>query len=140
MAALVAIRVDALVRGDANRMLEILAPDFTYTNADGVACNRDEYLASYVGSDELVWLAQEMTIWEGAFCSSLDADSEGEEGKFYVWSRQEIVDTLGAEDAAFFAEHYDVTEGGNFEGHNILNRLQRPHPNPPPQAGEGKKN
>jgi uncharacterized protein YyaL (SSP411 family) len=79
-----------------------------------------------------------MTIWEGAFCASLDADSEGEEGKFYVWSRKEIEQTLGAEDAAFFAQHYDVTDGGNFEGHNILNRLQRPHPNPPPPAGEGR--
>ena len=66
-----------------------------------------------------------MTIWEGAFCASLDADSEGEEGKFYVWSRDEIVATLGEDDAAFFAEHYDVTDGGNFEGHTILNRLQR---------------
>ena len=74
--------------------------------------------------ETVTWLAQEMTIWEGAFCASLDADSEGEEGKFYVWSRAEIVSTLGEEDAAFFAEHYDVTDGGNFEGHTILNRLQ----------------
>jgi uncharacterized protein YyaL (SSP411 family) len=88
--------------------------------------------------ETVTWLAQEMTIWEGAFCASLDADSEGEEGKFYVWSKKEIEDTLGVEDAAFFAEHYDVTEGGNFEGHTILNRLQRPHPNPPPHAGEGR--
>jgi uncharacterized protein YyaL (SSP411 family) len=88
--------------------------------------------------ETVTWLAQEMTIWEGAFCASLDADSEGEEGKFYVWSRAEIAAALGEEDAAFFAQHYDVTEGGNFEGHNILNRLKRPHPNPPPQAGEGR--
>ena len=73
----------------------------------------------------MTWLAQEMTIWEGAFCASLDADSEGEEGKFYVWSMAEIVAALGEDDAAFFAQHYDVTEGGNFEGHTILNRLQR---------------
>jgi uncharacterized protein YyaL (SSP411 family) len=45
---------------------------------------------------------------------------------------------LGVEDAAFFARHYDVTPQGNFEGHSILNRLARPHPNPPPQAGEGR--
>ncbi len=74
--------------------------------------------------ETVTWLAQEMTIWEGAFCASLDADSEGEEGKFYVWSRAEIAETLGAEAADFFAQHYDVTDGGNFEGHNILNRLQ----------------
>lgn len=70
------------------------------------------------------WLQREMTTGDGAFCSSLDADSEGEEGKFYVWSLKEITDLLGKDDAEFFAQHYDVTEGGNFEGHNILNRLQ----------------
>jgi uncharacterized protein len=75
--------------------------------------------------ETVTWLAQEMTIWEGAFCASLDADSEGEEGKFYVWSRDEIAAVLGETDAAFFAQHYDVTANGNFEGHNILNRLQQ---------------
>ena len=70
------------------------------------------------------WLAREMTTPEGAFCASLDADSEGEEGKFYVWSLAEITTILGEDDAAFFAAHYDVTLDGNFEGHNILNRLK----------------
>ena len=70
------------------------------------------------------WLAREMTTAQGAFTSSLDADSEGEEGKFYVWTPDEIAAVLGAEDAAFFAEYYDVTERGNFEGHTILNRLE----------------
>ena len=69
------------------------------------------------------WLEREMTTQEGGFCASLDADSEGEEGKFYVWSKQEIEDVLGAENAAYFAAFYDVSSGGNFEGHNILNRL-----------------
>jgi hypothetical protein len=71
------------------------------------------------------WLMREMTTPDGAFCASLDADSEGEEGKFYVWSRGEIFDLLGPDDGAFFARHYGVTEEGNFEGHNILNRLAR---------------
>ena len=70
------------------------------------------------------WLGREMTTGEGAFCASLDADSEGEEGKFYVWSLAEVEATLGKDDAAFFSAHYDVTAGGNFEGHNILNRLE----------------
>jgi uncharacterized protein YyaL (SSP411 family) len=69
------------------------------------------------------WLEREMITAEAAFCASLDADSEGEEGKFYVWSRAEIVEALGPENAALFVQHYDVSEGGNFEGHNILNRL-----------------
>jgi uncharacterized protein YyaL (SSP411 family) len=74
--------------------------------------------------ETVAWLAREMTTPDGAFCASLDADSEGEEGKFYVWSEREIADVLGNEDAAFFATHYDVTSHGNFEGHNILNRLK----------------
>ena len=70
------------------------------------------------------WLKREMTTAEGAFSASLDADSEGEEGKFYVWSLAEVMRELGSEDGEFFARHYDVTLGGNFEGHNILNRLK----------------
>jgi hypothetical protein len=69
------------------------------------------------------WLKREMTTAEGAFAASLDADSEGEEGKFYVWSLTEIRQALGV-DADEFAELYDVSAGGNFEGHNILNRLK----------------
>jgi uncharacterized protein len=72
----------------------------------------------------VAWLAREMTTPEGAFSASLDADSEGEEGKFYVWSYDEVIRALGAEDGEFFARHYDVTLAGNFEGQNILNRLK----------------
>jgi uncharacterized protein len=70
------------------------------------------------------WLTREMTTPDGAFCASLDADSEGEEGKFYVWSLPEIEQVLGREDAAFLAARYDATPDGNFESHNILNRLK----------------
>jgi uncharacterized protein len=74
-------------------------------------------------SETVAWLQREMTTAGGAFSASLDADSEGEEGKFYVWSLLEITEALGVSDGEFFARHYDVTQGGNFEGHNILNRL-----------------
>jgi uncharacterized protein YyaL (SSP411 family) len=74
--------------------------------------------------ETVAWLQREMITAGGAFSASLDADSEGEEGKFYVWSLAEITDALGASDGEFFARHYDVTQGGNFEGHNILNRLK----------------
>src|SRR5262245_13487399 len=74
--------------------------------------------------EPIAWLARGVTRPEGAFCASLDADSEGEEGKFYVWSLAEIEAAIGRDDAAFFAAHYDVTPQGNFEGHNILNRLK----------------
>jgi uncharacterized protein YyaL (SSP411 family) len=66
---------------------------------------------------------REMTVAEGAFAASYDADSEGEEGKYYVWSRAEIDSLLGS-DAAFFCQVYDVSEEGNWEGANILNRLK----------------
>ena len=70
------------------------------------------------------WLEREMVTAEGAFAASLDADSEGEEGKFYVWSLHDIERVLGPSDAAFFAAHYDVTPQGNFEGHNISKSTQ----------------
>ncbi len=88
--------------------------------------------------ETVAWLKREMTTADGAFCASLDADSEGEEGKFYVWSHDQVLRVLGIEDGEFFARHYDVTPAGNFEGHTILNRLMRPLPNPPPLAGEGR--
>src|SRR5262249_31371726 len=70
--------------------------------------------------ETLDYVLREMTAPEGGFYSATDADSEGEEGKFFVWSQKEIEQILGPE-AARFAKHYDVTAGGNFEGHNILN-------------------
>jgi uncharacterized protein YyaL (SSP411 family) len=70
------------------------------------------------------WLRREMLTGEGGFASSLDADSEGEEGKFYVWSLNEIEEVLGATGAAYFAARYDITARGNFEGRNIPNRLK----------------
>ena len=74
--------------------------------------------------ETVTWLTREMTTGEGGFSASLDADSEGEEGKFYVWSYDEVIKHLGIEDGEYFARHYDVTPAGNFEGHNILNRLK----------------
>ena len=85
--------------------------------------------------ETVAWLKREMTIGEGAFSASLDADSEGEEGKFYVWSYDELIRRLGIEDGEFFARHYDVTPAGNFEGHNILNRLK---PQPRSDADEAR--
>jgi uncharacterized protein YyaL (SSP411 family) len=70
------------------------------------------------------WLLREMLAPEGGFAASLDADSEGEEGRFYVWSRDEITAALGAADAQTFCNVYDVSEAGNWEGRNILNRLK----------------
>jgi len=76
-------------------------------------------------AETVAWLEREMIAEGGGFAASLDADSEGEEGKFYVWSYDEVMRILGDEDGKFFAQVYDVTRDGNFEGHNILNRLAR---------------
>jgi hypothetical protein len=72
------------------------------------------------------WLEREMIADGGGFAASLDADSEGEEGKFYVWTASEIEEVLGSDDARFFGAIYDVSPGGNWEGRVILNRLNRP--------------
>jgi hypothetical protein len=72
-----------------------------------------------VACDTIAWAAREMTSPEGGFYSSLDADSEGHEGKFYVWSEAELDDLLG-EESALVKSYYGVTPGGNFEGANIL--------------------
>jgi uncharacterized protein YyaL (SSP411 family) len=74
-------------------------------------------------AETIAWLQREMIAEGGGFAASLDADSEGEEGKFYVWTKAEIDDVLGAADAKTFCEVYDVTGEGNWEGHVILNRL-----------------
>jgi uncharacterized protein len=68
------------------------------------------------------WLLREMIADGGAFAATLDADSEGEEGRFYVWDEAEIDRLLGP-DAALFKRVYDVTPHGNWEGATILNRL-----------------
>jgi len=73
--------------------------------------------------ETLDWVGREMLTQEGAFASSLDADSEHEEGKFYVWTEAEIDAVLG-DRAALFKRFYDVDAEGNWEGHSILNRLK----------------
>ncbi len=67
----------------------------------------------------LDFVLREMTSSEGGFYSAYDADSEGVEGKFYVWTKKEIKEILGS-DADIFCLYFDVTEGGNWEGNNIL--------------------
>ena len=64
---------------------------------------------------------REMTAPEGGFYSTQDADSEGEEGKFFVWEPQEVIALLGEEDGAAFCRYCDITARGNFEGKNIPN-------------------
>ena len=80
----------------------------------------DEF-ARAVAEGILDYVVREMTDALGGFYSTQDADSEGVEGKFFVWSLDEVKELLGERDAALFAAYYNVTEEGNFEGANILN-------------------
>ncbi|WP_292529159.1 thioredoxin domain-containing protein [Methylocystis sp.] len=74
-------------------------------------------------TETIQWMTREMRVDGGGFASSLDADSDGEEGKFYAWSEAEIREALGAR-APFFEPAYGVSREGNFEhGRSILNRL-----------------
>ncbi|MDW0270686.1 MAG: thioredoxin domain-containing protein [Nitrososphaeraceae archaeon] len=70
----------------------------------------------------LRFVQREMMSHEGAFYSSQDADSEGEEGKYYVWSYKELKEILSPEIFEIFADRFGVTQGGNFEGKNILHK------------------
>ena len=73
-----------------------------------------------VAEQTLDYLAADMRAPDGGFCCARDADSEGEEGLFYVWTPEEIDEHLSPEDARLFARVYDVGPGGNFEGKSIL--------------------
>ncbi len=79
-----------------------------------------------VARETLDWVLRDMTSPEGGFYSSLDADSEGEEGKYYVWSPQELEESVGREEAGLVAAIYGVTSAGNFEGGRSVLHLPKP--------------
>jgi hypothetical protein len=88
-----------------------------YTNAF-LATGNEFYRR--IAVETLDYVAREMTDSGGGFYSTQDADSEGEEGKFFVWTPEEVTALIGDEDARLFNRYFDVSEVGNFEGHNIL--------------------
>ncbi|HMG50777.1 MAG TPA: thioredoxin domain-containing protein, partial [Inquilinus sp.] len=113
---------------------EWLAPHFEkmlYDNAQLVGLltlawqeTRDPLYAARV-AETVAWIEREMIAEGGAFAATLDADSEGEEGRFYVWSEAEIDAALG-ERSAVFKQTYDVSAHGNWEEKTILNRRHHP--------------
>jgi uncharacterized protein YyaL (SSP411 family) len=90
-----------------------------------------EPLFRRVCEETLDWAMRELRQDEGGFASSLDADSEGVEGKFYVWTLEELRSALGAELADVAAQAFGATEAGNFEGSNVLVRATSDPPELP---------
>jgi uncharacterized protein len=79
-----------------------------------------------IAEETLDYVVREMTDAGGGFYSTQDADSEGHEGKFFVWSQKEIIAALGTEDGNLFCEYFNATAAGNFEGENILHITASP--------------
>lgn len=111
-----------------------LAPHFEkmlYDNALLGMCYTEAYQITgndlYRGIVEktLAYVKREMTSTEGGFYSAQDADSEGEEGKYYTFHRTEVLGVLGEADGQAFCERYDITPAGNFEGKSIPNLIGR---------------
>jgi uncharacterized protein YyaL (SSP411 family) len=106
-----------------------LVPHFEKMLYDNALLSR-VYLHAYQASGDpffrgiveetLDYVLREMSSSEGGFYSTQDADSEGEEGKFFVWTPDEVDALLGSEDGLLFRAYFDVTNAGNFEGKNIL--------------------
>ena len=86
----------------------------------GAALGRPEFTA--VGRDTLDFLIDEMSGEEGGFYASYDADSDGEEGAYYVWDPDDLALAVGDEDAEALARLLGVTEEGNFEGRSVVTR------------------
>ncbi len=91
-----------------------------YTKAYKITGNQSFLLGAKRTGD---YILREMTDVEGGFYSAQDADSEGEEGKYYTFSYKEIIQVLGEEEGKKFGQYYGISKQGNFEGKNILNML-----------------
>jgi len=78
-----------------------------------------------VAAETLSWVRREMTQPGGGFHATIDADSEGVEGRFYVWTPEQVEAVLGAEDGALFGQVYGVTTRGNFEGRTSILHLEQ---------------
>ncbi|MEO8905445.1 MAG: aldo/keto reductase [Polyangiaceae bacterium] len=107
-----------------------LVPHFEkmlYDNAQLASVYLDAYQATHdadyarVARETLDYVIREMQEPNGAYFSATDADSEGVEGKFFVWALDELIEILGSEPAEHFAAYYDATAKGNWEGQNVLN-------------------
>ena len=87
--------------------------------------SRDELFRIRI-EETIGWLSREMRLPGGGFASSLDADSDGEEGLFYLWTREQLGEVLGEQDAERFLNFYELAKPESWEGHPILHRLSSP--------------
>ncbi|MDP2674321.1 MAG: thioredoxin domain-containing protein [Dehalococcoidia bacterium] len=138
--AMVELTLDRMARGGMYDQLgggfhrystdgEWLVPHFEKMLYDNALLSR-LYLRAYqatrrpfyrrIAEETLDYVLREMTAPNGGFYSAQDADSEGVEGTFYVWTRKEILTAIGPEDGDLFCQYFGVTEEGNFEARNIL--------------------
>jgi len=85
------------------------------------ATRKDKY--KKIATQIYKYIERDMTLPGGAFCSAEDADSEGEEGLFYLWTPDEIISVLGEDDGKRFCSMFDITPEGNFEGRSIPNLI-----------------
>jgi uncharacterized protein YyaL (SSP411 family) len=96
-----------------------------YTYLEAYQCTGNQAFAR-VAEEIIAYVLRNMTNPDGGFYSAEDADSEGEEGKFYVWRRQEVMDILGPAKGKIFCDFYNITEAGNFEqGTSIPNYIKQ---------------
>ncbi|MGD8189348.1 thioredoxin domain-containing protein [Brevibacillus ginsengisoli] len=95
-----------------------------YTYLETFEATHIEYYAR-VAREVFTYVLRDMTDPEGGFYSAEDADSEGEEGKFYVWTPEEVREALGKDIGTFYSNVYDITKHGNFEGHSIPNLIHQ---------------
>ncbi len=111
-----------------------LVPHFEkmlYDNALLSMAYTEAYLATgndlykKIAEQTYTYILRDMTSPDGVFYSAEDADSEGVEGKFYTWSKSEIIDVLGEQIGDAFCEFYNITLQGNFEGKNIPNLINK---------------
>ncbi|MFA9398724.1 MAG: thioredoxin domain-containing protein [Clostridiaceae bacterium] len=110
-----------------------LAPHFEkmlYDNALFIIAYTEAYQATkdsnfkQVAEKIIKYISCEMTSQQGSFFSAEDADSEGVEGKFYLWTKEDAINILGKDDGELFCKIYDITDIGNFEGKSIPNLIK----------------
>ena len=102
----------------------LLVPALLETAQASAGASAPRAITTRAARETCDYVLREMTLPGGAFAAAQDADTDGEEGKFFVWDRAELDAVLGGEDAAFAADAFAVTPGGNWEDKNILTRAR----------------